>query len=270
MELPQVFAVSHAGDFAFAGVSILSSIGCDYLAFGSECGDEGALSDIADLVMEVEGPRRDMIDILMEEGVSYPEAREAAVRRLNPAIDLAPLFSSNDILGIEYLKAMKKLGSYMVPLVVKRMGASHIVSATRAREELRKISEERIRLDHMDGSYFDIARALILEKTAEDIDEVPAGGEGLGNKLKSFESIYEGLYIRPLAFDEKGAELLRKIHDGDMELPIAESPTKTGDFPGLKRSMDITVRASDIYNIISQNDAYKDSDYVRKPIYVRG
>ena len=309
LELPQVYAVSHAGDFAFAGVKLLNDIGCDYIAFGSESGEEELLSEIADLVMEVEGTRRDIINILMEDGISFPEAREAAVRTLNPDIDLTPLFSSNDILGIEYLKAMKKLGSYMVPLVVKRIGESHFVSATKAREELRKNPAEKMRLDGMDDAYFNMVRTLILEKSAEELEAIPSGGEGLGNKLKqevryasslddligrvkskrytytrigrllaqmvlgmerdADRSLDSGLYIRPLAFDEKGAALLREIHDGDCEIPMLESPARVDGSQAIKYSVDVSVRASDVYNILQGTDMYRDSDYVRKPVYIK-
>ena len=308
LELPQVYAVSHAGDFASAGVKILNDIGCDYIAFGSESGDEELLSEISGLVTEVEGPKRDIIDILMEDGVSFPEAREAAVRTLNPEIDLTPLFSSNDILGIEYLKAMKKMDSYMVPLVVRRMGDSHFVSATKAREELRKNPEEKVRLDKIEDAYFNLVRTLILEKTVEQLEEIPSAGEGLGNKLKqevryskSLDDLIGrvkskrytytrisrllaqmvlgitrgrgpigagGLYIRPLAFDEKGAMLLRNIHDGDCEIPMLESPARIEEDPDLEYSVGVTVRASDVYNIIQGTDMYRNSDYVRKPVYL--
>ena len=308
LELPQVYAVSHAGDFAHAGVKLLNDIGCDYIAFGSESGDEELISKIADLVLEVEGPRRDLIEILMEEGISYPEAREAAVRRLDPDIDLTPLFSSNDILGIEYLKAMKKLDSYMVPLVVKRIGDSHIVSASKVREEMLKNPEDKVRLETLEGAYFAIARSLILEKSVEELESVPSAGEGLGNKLKqevryaaSLDDLIgrvkskrytytrisrliaqmvlgmnrnvqltkgQGLYIRPLAFDEKGASILRNIHDSEPEIPVIESPARLEGSEALKYSMDVTIRARDIYNIIQGTDMYRLSDYVGKPVYL--
>ena len=309
LELPQIYAVSHAGDFAQAGVRILDEIGCDYIAFGSECGDEKLLSELADLVAEVEGPRRDLINIIMEDGISFPEAREAAVRTINPSTDITPLFSPNDILGIEYLKAMKRIGSYMVPLVVKRMGEGHHVSATKAREDIKKDPIEQNRLEDMERAYFNIARTLILEKDVSELEEAPSGGEGLGNKLKkevryasslddligrvkskrytytrisrliaqivlgmSRESIGEhlgGLYIRPLAFDEKGAELLRLIHDGETGIPIVEGPTRVYDDADLKNSIDTTVRSADIYNIIQGSDMYRASDFVKKATYVR-
>ena len=309
LELPQVYAVSHAGDFASAGVRILDDIGCDYIAFGSESCDESLLTELANLVIAVEGDRRDLIEMLMEDGISYPEAREAAVRTLNPDIDITPLFSSNDILGIEYLKLIKKIGSYMVPFVVKRMGESHHVSATMVREQLKKNPDEKMRLEDMEKAYFDLVRMMIMDKNPEDIERMPAAGEGLGYKLKeelryasSLDELItrvkskrytytrisrliaqlvlgidrsklanesDGLYIRALAFNEKGAELLRKIHDGDCEIPCIEGPSRTKNSEPYKYSVDVTVRASDVYNIIQGNDMYKGSDFVQKPIYVR-
>ena len=309
LELPQVFAVSHAGDFARAGVSILNDIGCDYIAFGSECGDENLLSELADLVLEVESNRRDLIDILREEGISYPEAREAAVRTLNPEIDITPLFSSNDILGIEYLKSMKSLNSYMVPLVVKRIGENHAISATKAREELKKNPDVSAHLKRIEDSYFNLLRLMILDKSAEEIEKIPSAGEGLGNKLKKvlryasstdeliervkskrytytrisrllaqlilgmnrnklndFESC---LYLRPLAFDEKGAEILRNIHDGDSELPQVDSVTRTECNEDLRYSLDVTIRAGDVYNLLSGQNMYTSGDYVKKPAYIK-
>ena len=308
LELPQIYAVSHAGDFALAGVRLLDCIGCDYIAFGSECGDEKLLGELAELVSYIEGPRRDIIKLLMEDGISFPEAREAAVRTINPQIDITPMFSSNDILGIEYLKAIRKIDSYIVPLVVKRMGDNHLVSASRIREELKKNPETKKRLEDMEGSYFNLLRTLILEKSVEELEDIPSAGEGLGNKLKnevryasSIDDLIgrvkskrytytrisrllaqmaigmtrsaisgdsDGLYIRALAFDEKGAEILRRLHDEDIEIPIIDGVTRINDNRGLRHSMDVTIRAGDVYNIIQGADMYKESDFVKKPVRI--
>lgn len=313
LEMPQAFACAGAGDFAKAGVRILAGIKvCDYIAFGSECGNELLLRDLAEAAAVSEGEKgKELMSYYLAEGMSYPAARMETIRALYPKLDEGPLASPNDILGIEYLKEIKARNYNLKPLIVERSGEGHNERASSIREELRKDSLEKERLERMEEKYFDLIREMILILSPEDLNNLASSSEGLQFKLKQefryaknlddlikrvkskgytytrinrlltqgllgIKKKYllsdvgdEGLYIRPLAFDEKGAELLRMIHDGDCELPFVESPAKIEKGSILEEIMAVTVRASDIYSILQGDDLYENSDFVKKPIFIK-
>ena len=108
LELPLPWAISSAEGFARGGVSILAATGVvDTLAFGSECGNAAKLQRAAKALLRAEFP-----DALREElakGLSFAAARESAARALIGE-DAAVLREPNDILGVEYCKALLQSG----------------------------------------------------------------------------------------------------------------------------------------------------------------
>ena len=106
------------GGFARGGVSILAATGVvDTLAFGSECGNAAKLQRAAKALL-----RADFPDALREElakGLSFAAARESAARALIGE-DAAVLREPNDILGVEYCKALLQSGSTIAPLAILR------------------------------------------------------------------------------------------------------------------------------------------------------
>ncbi|MEG0913283.1 MAG: nucleotidyltransferase family protein [Oscillospiraceae bacterium] len=124
IELPIQYAVGSSERFACGGVYLLNAMGCvDTLSFGSECGDVSLLNTAANAVSDphiFERTKR-----LCESGKSYPAAREEAVRELFGENISSLLRNPNNILGIDYIKALKHLGSKIQPLTVKRIGAGH-------------------------------------------------------------------------------------------------------------------------------------------------
>ena len=126
-ELPSVYALSSAEGFAFGGVSLLNALSVDHLCFGSECGNISALQQIADILCE----NKEIDDLLrtkLQEGLSYPAAREFAIKTMHPELlkDIPDLISNpNNILGIEYLKALKKLNSSITPVTITRTDAGY-------------------------------------------------------------------------------------------------------------------------------------------------
>lgn len=121
LELPLPWAAASAETFAFGAVSLLDSLHCvDVLSFGSETGDLPALQNAAAELEQLDGSR---LRQALRGGLSFPRAREAALggRLADPALLRRP----NDILGVEYLKALRRLGSSIRPLAVRRRGAGH-------------------------------------------------------------------------------------------------------------------------------------------------
>ena len=123
LELPLPWAISSAEGFARGGVSILAATGVvDTLAFGSECGNAAKLQRAAKALL-----RADFPDVLREElakGLSFAAARESAARALIGE-DAAVLREPNDILGVEYCKALLQSGSTIAPLAILRKVVGH-------------------------------------------------------------------------------------------------------------------------------------------------
>lgn len=117
LELPTVWAMSSAEDFAKGAVSILKNTGvCDYISFGSECADLNLLNKAAAAVND--GKIDSEIKKYLDEGVSFVNARSKAIKEVYGS-ELEKIISEpNDILGIEYLNAIK--GSGIEPIVIKR------------------------------------------------------------------------------------------------------------------------------------------------------
>lgn len=120
VELPFLYAVSSAEIFGNAAVNILNSLGCDKLAFGSESGDITELQTAAD-ILSGESFYEKIKDFLSE-GMSYPSARQCVYNMYGGTLDIS---SPNNILALEYLKALKILNSDIVPVAVKRVGAGY-------------------------------------------------------------------------------------------------------------------------------------------------
>lgn len=120
VELPLPWAVSSAENFAFGAISLLAALNClDALSFGSECGDIAKLMKCADSLNALDGS--DELADQLSRGYSFPKARSLALGDEFGGI----LKGANDTLGVEYLKAIKKLGAPLLPLAIKREGAAH-------------------------------------------------------------------------------------------------------------------------------------------------
>lgn len=128
LELPFPYSMGSAEFFAKAGVSIAQRLGCiDVLSFGSECGDLDLLKDAANVMSKDDFLSR--LQALENEnpGLGYAELTEITLREFlgnNASILLSP----NNILAIEYLKAMKCENSTIQPHTVIRTGAGYNTS----------------------------------------------------------------------------------------------------------------------------------------------
>lgn len=123
LELPLPWAVASAEDFASGAVELLGRTGVvTHLCFGSECGDTGALRELADALRRPETD--ELVRRHLAGGVSYAAARQRALERT--AGERASLISEpNNILAVEYLKALDGSGWDMTPVTVRRRGARH-------------------------------------------------------------------------------------------------------------------------------------------------
>ena len=123
IELPTVYATSSAENFAYGAIKILDSIGIvDYVSFGSECGNINLMADIADVLNDEPQEYSQLLHDQLQLGRSFPSAREIAINEyfLGNTTYTNILKSPNNILGIEYIKALQALNSNIIPITIRR------------------------------------------------------------------------------------------------------------------------------------------------------
>lgn len=125
LELPELFSLACAERFALGGVRILAASGIvDKLCFGSESGDIAALRRAADSKL-----CGDALSAALNSGLSYPAAAAMQLRTCGIGIDSA---APNDVLGIEYIRALNRIAPDIRPFAVQRIGAGYNETALSA------------------------------------------------------------------------------------------------------------------------------------------
>ncbi len=125
IELPVNYAVSSAESFAAGALKVLDYIKADSIAFGSESGDIERLSKLAYILCDNEDMLYKEISKCTANGISYAAARQKTVEKLTDKDTAAILTSSNNILAVEYLKAIIKNNYAIKPYTIKRQGDSY-------------------------------------------------------------------------------------------------------------------------------------------------
>lgn len=229
IELPLLYSISSAENFAEGAIKIFDSLKVvDYISFGSESGDISTLNTVADILYKEPREYKNILSHELGKGLSFPKAREnALLMYLKDIRKFSSVLSSpNNILGIEYLKALKKYKSNITPVTVERFDSNYndtsytgnIASATAIRnivkngsfDILRKVIPEstysilldNVKIGHIipDLSVFEREIIYLLRKMSiAQIAELPDVGEGLENAIKntanSCNSIVEFLNI---------------------------------------------------------------------------
>lgn len=133
LELPVCYATASAEYFAHGAVSLLERLGIvDYLCFGSECGDISLLDEAANFLLDTPPSFDHYLQTYLREGFTYPAARGKALQDYlkeqhpNYPVNLANVLTEpNNILGIEYMKALLRLNSKITPLTIQRISAHY-------------------------------------------------------------------------------------------------------------------------------------------------
>lgn len=215
IELPTIYSVSSAENFANGAIKILDSLKIvDSFAFGAEANDLATLNNIANVLYEEPKGYTNILNHELKQGISYPSARENAMMMyLNDIKRYANVLSSpNNILGIEYLKALKMQKSNLEPIMIKRQKVyyndKHIIndfaSATGIRELLKQKDYAKLQKVVPRSTYQILGQqikrgelVLGLEKyekeiiytlrkmTVEQIADLPDVSEGLENAIKN-------------------------------------------------------------------------------------
>ena len=197
LELPVTAALSSAENFAAEGVRLLGCF-CDRLSFGSETGDADALLSVAQALLSEEFSEK--LKEELEKGTSFPAARQAALEAMG--LDASLLAQPNDILAVEYCKAILSQNCKMKPMPIHREGNYHDPtadkenpSATAVRalmtggnywhsfvpEKAVQIFEEASIHTLQAGERAILARLRTMSD--DDFEALPFGSEGLWRKL---------------------------------------------------------------------------------------
>lgn len=132
IELPVCFSLGSAEYFAAGAVSLLDQLGCiDAVCFGSECADTAILERVADITLSEPEEYKAALRAALKKGASFPLARQTALEACLSTASFADisvgavLSQPNNILGIEYIKALKLIKSNIEVFTVRRAGSGY-------------------------------------------------------------------------------------------------------------------------------------------------
>ena len=157
IELPTIYSISSAENFALGGIKILNEIGnIDYLVFGIEEENLEKLQAIADVLVNEDDEFKRNIKEELDKGNSYPKAREIVLKKVLSSENVKNIMQKpNNILAIEYLKALKTTNSKIKPFAIKRKNTMH--------------NDENINENYASGIYI---RKLFIENNFNEIKKV--------------------------------------------------------------------------------------------------
>lgn len=212
VEMPVLWSMSTAQNFALCGVAQLMQMGCDKIIFGSESGDIDALRNCAEILLSKEYEQA--IKEKLKSGKTFASIRQETAESLGAPKGI--LATANNNLAIEYIIAGKKLGFSGEFLTVKRQGAMHdtkdigeFVSASLIREKLqlgeydfaKEFVPKELHCFIEKDNISDIKNiekavlAVLRTKRKDDFKSLPDISEGIENKLFSAVSLAESLDI---------------------------------------------------------------------------
>ncbi len=168
VELPVNYAVSSAESFAAGALKVLDYIKADSIAFGSERGDIERLSKLAHILCDNEDTLYKEISKYTVNGISYAAARQKVVEKLTDKDTAAMLTSSNNILAVEYLKAIIKNNYAIKPYTVQRQGDSYNDTDIRSEYASATALRENLKADNI-SEYIPVKAGLILSSNTNYI-----------------------------------------------------------------------------------------------------
>lgn len=185
LELPALYSVSSAEYFATGAVTLLDKLGVvNNLCFGSECGDIRKLQPLADILLEEPAEYSALLKKYVKQGYTYPAARTAALIQYRPEFSDARdlLASANNILGVEYLKALRRRDSKLKPITTARtssgyhdrMLGTHQSSALALRQAIYDNQDIKIFSDQMPESAFAILSNVLSAGETLRLDDLSA------------------------------------------------------------------------------------------------
>ena len=206
IELPLPWAISGAEKFARGAVGLLDALGVDLLSFGSECGN---ITDLENAAQALLSPAlHEAMQNELKRGTTFAKARQKAIGGLFGEKIALLLKEPNNILGIEYLKAIHLLNAKIIPSTIMRVGAAHdttqsecgIASSSHIRsrilsgddysslmpESAAELLKNEIVAGNAPANLFLIERAILAKlrtMSREEFAALPDISEGLENRV---------------------------------------------------------------------------------------
>ena len=211
LELPLPWCLSSAEGFARGAVGLLAAFGAQHLAFGSESGDVEALERLAEALLAAETKEQIKALLKKEPQLSYAAARQTVMEaRLGEQGRM--LKNPNDILGVEYCKAIYDLRLHIEPVAIRRMGSAH---DGEGRPGLRSASEIRRLLFSGRAIGGDVPQeALAVYENERRLGREVRGMTSFETAILSRLRLFDEAYFRSLpdAGDGLGERLYQAIH----------------------------------------------------------
>lgn len=353
IELPTLYACQSAEIFSHGAVATLNSLNCvNSLCFGSEEGNIDILQTISEILVKEPSNFKTTLKNFLDEGIVFPVARSKALYEYiknNHLLELSEdelqqvLNSSNNILGIEYIKSLIKLNSSIKPYTITRIASkynstdieSNICSATAIRNSLKDNTDLKLienvvplhtfnEINHkintnfnpvFDYMFYDLLSSTII-RDVDNLTKYFEVNEGIENKIysnvftsknleelinstkskrytmtkikRTLNNILLGInrddvikvkdldrvpYIRILAFNNKGREIIKKIKtSSDIEIITKFSKISHVDDPIFDTLIKYDLKSSNMYNLIyyknNRNLLKGPMDYYLSPKYL--
>lgn len=353
IELPTLYACQSAEIFSHGAVATLNSLNCvNSLCFGSEEGNIDILQTISEILVKEPSDFKITLKNFLDEGIVFPVARSKALYEYiknNHLLELSEdklqqvLNSSNNILGIEYIKSLIKLNSSIKPYTITRIASkynstdieSNICSATAIRNSLKDNTDLKLienvvplhtfnEINHkintnfnpvFDYMFYDLLSSTII-RDVDNLTKYFEVNEGIENKIysnvftsknleelinstkskrytmtkikRTLNNILLGInrddvikvkdldrvpYIRILAFNNKGREIIKKIKtSSDIEIITKFSKISHVDDPIFDTLIKYDLKSSNMYNLIyyknNRNLLKGPMDYYLSPKYL--
>ena len=285
LELPFVYATASAEIFASSAVKILNAFGCDKIAFGTENTTLSQLENAVDVLLSVDFDKK--IKKHLENGISYPKARQMAYEEYNSDCDIS---SPNNILAIEYISAIKKNNYSITPITVNRKGADYndnfavdeFASATHIRnlinenKDFEKYVPDNVyeiyinaleKGEYLNAEKFNISALSILRSIDAINPKIANMAEGLENRIASsikissdINEVYDNVKTKRFAHSRIRRAVLSTIisvTNDDLQIPVpycrllgfnTKIANNLGDL-AKKCSLPFVVNYSDIVNL---------------------
>lgn len=285
LELPFLYATASAEIFASSSVKILNAFGCDKIAFGTENTTLSQLENAVDVLLSVDFDKK--IKKHLENGISYPKARQMAYEEYNSDCDIS---SPNNILAIEYISTIKKNNYSIPPITVNRKGADYndnfavdeFASATHIRNlinenkdfekyvpdnayEIYKNALEKG--EYLNAEKFNISALSILRSIDAINPKIANMAEGLENRIASaikissdINEVYDNVKTKRFTHSRIRRAVLSTIMsvtNDDLQIPVpycrllgfnTKIANNLGDL-AKKCSLPFVVNYSDIVNL---------------------
>ena len=315
IELPLSIATASAGYFAQGAVALLDKTGIvDCICFGSECGDLRILEECAKTLLSEGDDFKNHMREHLDAGLSFPSARDLATKNLAArdlatknlaARDLAtknlatknlaakePNFgvslpnTPNDVLGVEYIKALMELSSDIEPFAVLRSpgSAKEIRDAIKANEYSQNRAVRIADLDNLSSVFHFI---LLTHTNLKSILDVSEGIDNLLGKyarenflisdiiaaaktkrytylrlqrvvlhmILGITEVQELQYIRILGFRKKSERILRML-EANAKLPVVMNLKYAKLSPSASQMLNDEIRASEVYSLAFSDYVY--------------